>query len=201
MRFGLFASDPRDQCVDVTEGGHVRGNNPQGCIHVGVGAVQLLGEGQASIVDARRGHDDGRASGEQLAHDRGSDRVGSRAGNNGDISSETAFGCLKGGLGNLREVGLQLRIRRVSGIPGRQCAQGLAASAQTFCGNLGGLKRSSEDACKIFARGCPAVIQENRAALVESGANRGFPICSQLGLDSGDQGGRILDLGGEGSLG
>ena len=158
MRFGLFATHPRDQRIDIAEGGHIRGNNPQGRIHVGVGAVQLLGEGQTSIVDARRGHDDGRASGEQLAHDRGSDRVGSRAGNNGDISSETAFGCLKGGLGNLREVGLQLRIRRVSGIPGRQCAQGLAASAQTFCGNLGGLKRSSEDACKIFARGCPAVI-------------------------------------------
>ena len=127
--------------------------------------------------------------------------MGSRAGNNGDISSETAFGCLKGGLGNLREVGLQLRIRRVSGIPGRQCAQGLAASAQTFCGNLGGLKRSSEDACKIFARGCPAVIQENRATLVESGANGGFPICAQLGLDGGDQGGRILDLGGDRSIG
>ena len=53
VRLGLFATNPGDQRVNIAEGCHVCGDDPQGCADCGVCAVQLLGECQSCIVDSR----------------------------------------------------------------------------------------------------------------------------------------------------
>ena len=53
VRLGLFATNPGDQRVNIAEGRHVCGDDPQGCTDCGVRAVQLLGECQSCIVDSR----------------------------------------------------------------------------------------------------------------------------------------------------
>ena len=126
---GLFATNPGDQCINIAEGCHVCGDDPQGCVDCGVCAVQLLGECQSCIVDSRGGHDDGCATGKKLTDDCSRNRVGGSAGHKSDISGEAAFSCLKSSLGDAGEVVLETCIRGVGAVPLCQFAQRLSCAA------------------------------------------------------------------------
>ena len=184
---GLLGADPLHERVHVAVGGQVRGNQPQLRAARGVRAVQLLGEGQAGGRDRRGGRDDGRATGEQAAHDRATDGGGGHAGDHGDVVRVGQL--LGGGEGvgsNLLEASGAIRValgaqavRPVRGLVGHGAAgahEGRALGERAF-GDVAG---------DVLTGGGPAVVEEDRAGGVEARLDEVNPARTELGGDGVD---------------
>ena len=213
----LVVADPVGQGVDVPVGGEIRRNHPQARTGGGVLAIQVLGEGQALVRQARAGRHHGGAAGQQLADDRRGDGARCDAGDHGDVIGPanrlvTGHGTphRRGGdgLGDRRALRSPRRTRLVqaAGPPGRLIGNGPAQAGEALRGEQCACpvqrRLTIAQTSQVLARRGPAVVDENGAVGVEGRRHRAEPSGAQLGIDGLDQGARggglVVRVGGNG---
>ena len=192
--FGLLATHPGNQRVDVGVGRHVGGHHPQLGAEPGVVAIQRAVERQPVVVELGRGRDDGRAAVEQLGHHRRGDGTLGRAGDHRDlVDVATLAGVLRTGRGAAVQRGVDVASRRqrlalppgglgADDVPGaleplrqaRPVGVDLALVEQPQLG-------------QVLAGAGPAVVEQHRLAAVEHRSHQTRPVRTEFGRDQVDE--------------
>ena len=186
----LLGADPVDQGVDVPEGGHVGGHEPEPGAGGGVRRVEAARVLLAGLRDAGGGHDDRRPALEQAGDDGTGDGAGRRAGDQCDLPVELGGEVASGGLGDAGEnpaTGLVVgALRPPAGLPGH----GLPGAREAGDGGgvVGGRVDTGGEAGEFLAGDRPAVVEEHGPLRVEHRGDEFQPLGAELRLDGLEQG-------------
>ena len=162
-------------------------------------AVQLLGEGEARIVDPRGRHDDARPTGEEPFDNGCGDRLRSGTGHEGDIARELVIGLFEGGLRDVLE-GESLLAFGVLRVPLRQIGKIGASGAESVKTQSTHVEFTGGGPGEIFAGKSPTVIEKDCALRSESGAHRVEPADTEFGIHGGRESGEVFARTGSFSL-